>query len=326
VTPLVLGALALLLAGPVPALLLRVRRLRHTPAATLLLWQAVALAAVLSALGAGLSVVTLFLRRGAPWQAEGTPAGYAVAAAALAVTGLVLGRLLLSAHRVGSELRSLRRRHRRQVDLVARRQEHLGGRGLHVLEHPVPVAWCLPGVRERRIVVSAGLVEALPPAQVAAVVEHERAHLLARHDLVLEAFAVLQRAFPHGVASRRAARETALLVEVLADRAAAGRHGRRALGEALVTVSSRAAAGAGSTGGTGGTGGTSNTGSLGAVVPAGSLGAGGSGSDLLERVHLLGAARARPVQAAVVAALAVLLVAGPTTAVVLPWLADLQAW
>ena len=306
-TPLVLGALALLLAWPVPALLLRVRRLRHTPAAALLLWQSVALAAVLSALGAGLSLVTLFLRRGAPWRAEDTPVGYAVAGVALAVTVLVLGRLLLSAHRVGSELRALRRRHRRQVDLVARRQDH-GRRGLHVLEHPVPVAWCLPGVRERRIVVTAGLVEALPPAQVAAVVAHERAHLLARHDLVLEAFTVLQRAFPRGVASRRAARETALLVEVLADRAAAGRHGRRALGEALVTVSSRAA-----------TGGP-------VAVPVGSLGAGGSASDLLERVHLLGAARSRPVQATAVAAGAVLLVAVPTLAVVLPWLADLRVW
>lgn len=307
-TPLVLGTLALLLAGPVPALLLRVRRLRHTPAAALLLWQAVALGAVLSALGAGLSLVTLFLRRGAPWESQGTALGYAVSGVALAVTGLVLGRLLLSAHRVGSELRALRRRHREQVDLVARRERHHGGRGLHVLEHPVPVAWCLPGVRERRIVVSAGLVEALPPAQVAAVVAHERAHLLARHDLVLEAFTVLQRAFPRGVASRRAALETALLVEVLADRAAAGRHGRRALGEALVAVSTRTAAGPA------------------VAVPEGSLGAGGSTSDLLERVHLLGSARSRPVQAAAVAASAVLIVAVPTVAVVLPWLAGLRVW
>ena len=62
------------------------------------------------------------------------------------------------------------------------------------------------------------------------------------------------------------------------------------------------------------------------AVPVGSLGAGGSASDLLERVHLLGAARSRPVQAAAVAAGAVLLVAVPTLAVVLPWLADLRVW
>ena len=65
-TPLVLGLLALALAGPVPAGLARVPALRRTPAAAMVLWRGVALAAVLSALGAGLSLVTA-----RPWRTRG---------------------------------------------------------------------------------------------------------------------------------------------------------------------------------------------------------------------------------------------------------------
>ena len=57
-TPVVLGALAVLLAGPLPWVLSRWTGLRRTPAAAMLLWQSAALAAVLAALGAGLSLVT----------------------------------------------------------------------------------------------------------------------------------------------------------------------------------------------------------------------------------------------------------------------------
>lgn len=54
-TPVVLLVLALLLTGPVPALLARATWPLRVPRAALVLWQAVALAAVLSALGAGAS-------------------------------------------------------------------------------------------------------------------------------------------------------------------------------------------------------------------------------------------------------------------------------
>ena len=60
-TPVVLGALAVLLAGPLPWVLSRWTGLRRTPAAAMLLWQSAALAAVLAALGAGLSLVTAHL-------------------------------------------------------------------------------------------------------------------------------------------------------------------------------------------------------------------------------------------------------------------------
>ena len=201
-TPVVLGALAVLLAGPVPWLLSRWTRLRRTPTAAMLLWQSTALAAVLAALGAGLSLVTQRLS-----DEPAGPGDVVVAALAGAVTLVVLARLLLSGHRTGTALRRMRRLHRERVDLVAR----LDG-GVSIVEHDVPVAYCVPGMSGSRIVVSRSTLTRLTPAELEAVLGHERSHLRARHDLVLEAFAVLHLAFPRWVASAAARREVDVLV------------------------------------------------------------------------------------------------------------------
>lgn len=223
-TILVLAALAIVLAGPVPRAMSGLPVLRRTPRAAMVLWQATALAAVLAALGAGLALVSSQL------VGERSLRSYALSAVPLSVTGLVLARLLLSGHVVGTRLRQLRRRHRRLVDLLA---EDRGG--VHVLEHGAPTAYCVPGLRSR-VVVSRGTVAALTPEELAAVLSHEQAHVRARHDLVLEAFTVLQQAYPAVVTSRQALEEVRLLVEVLADRAAQRRHGPRALVAALAAL------------------------------------------------------------------------------------------
>ena len=131
-TPLALGVLAVLLAGPVPRLLARVTMLRETPRTTMVLWQSIALAAVLAALGAGASLAT-----DQAWRRDVGVLAYVVAALALIVTGLVLVRLLVSGHRTGTRLRALRRRHVELVDEAHGRAgrhgqpieggEHLGG-------------------------------------------------------------------------------------------------------------------------------------------------------------------------------------------------------
>lgn len=290
-TAALLGGLALVLAGPAPWLMLRLPALRRTPAATLLLWQSMALAAVLAAVGAGLSLMTLFAGAGASGEADVSPWEYLAASLALAVTVTVVVRLLISGHRVGTGLRTARRQHRDRVDLVANRDRN----GVHVLEHPLPVAWCLPGMREQRIVVSEGLMATIPPEQAAAVVAHEREHLRARHDLVLEAFTVLHRAFPSWVASASALREAELLVEVLADRGAVRERPARELAGALVAVAA-------------------------ARGPAGSLGIAGPTSDLVVRVELLRDAGPHRLQHLLVLLAGVLLLAVPTVAVVRPWL------
>lgn len=114
-TPLVLGALAVVLAGPLPWALSRWTRLRRTPSAAMLLWQSTALAAVLAAFGAGLSLATDRL-----WVAPVAAGDVVVAALAGVVTVVVAARLLLSGHRTGTALRRMRRTHRERVDLVAR--------------------------------------------------------------------------------------------------------------------------------------------------------------------------------------------------------------
>lgn len=285
-TTLVLGALAVVLAGPFPWGLSRWRGLRRTPAAAMLLWQSTALAAVLAALGAGLSLATERL-----WEPPVTAVDVVVAGLAGAVTLVVLARLAVSGHRTGTALRRMRRVHRERVDLVAQVD-----RGVSVLEHGLPVAYCVPGMTGARIVVSRSTLTTLTPAELGAVLEHERSHLRARHDLVLEAFAVLHRAFPRWVASAAARHEVEVLVEVLADRAACRTGDRRALASALLALA-------------------------GSPAPAGSLGS--SGSSLAARVEVLRDIRPRPVQAAGVALLAAAILALPTVLVVLPWLTGL---
>jgi len=293
VTPVVLGGLAVLLAGPVPAWLARVPLTRRTPRSAMVLWQAVALAAVLSALGAGLA-----LAGDRALQRDPAVESWAVAVVALGVTGLVVGRLLLSGHRTGRRLRSLRRRHRELVDLVARRDEALGA-GARVLDHEVPVAYCVPGLPGGRVVVSAGAVARLGPHELAAVVAHERAHLRARHDLVLEAFRVLHDAFPRWVSSGRALAEVRLLVEVLADAAAARSCGRGPLARALLTLGQGRAV----------------------TEPDVTLGA--AETHLQVRGVLIAEARPHPVQAVVLLALAGGLLVLPTAFVVAPWVGRL---
>ncbi len=285
-TPVVLGVLAVLLAGPAPWALSRWHRLRLTPAAAMLLWQGIALAAVLAALGAGLSLATDRL-----WQPPVAGHDVAVAALAGAVTAVVAARLLRSGHLTGTELRRMRRVHRERVDLVASVDE-----GVSVLEHDVPVAYCVPGMTGSRIVVSRSTLTRLAPPELAAVLEHERSHLRARHDLVLEAFAVLHRAFPRWVASGAAREEVEVLVEVLADRAAVRRVDRRALLTALLALA-------------------------GSSAPRGALGSAGS---LAARVEVLRDEGAHPLQAGVAVTLAVAVLSLPTVLVVLPWLTGLR--
>ena len=283
--PASLAALALLLSGPVPVALARWRALRRTPRAAMTLWQSVALAAVLAALGSGASLVTLLV------LGDGEPTwwGWVLAGVSAAVTVVVLARLLLSGHLEGTGLRSARRRHRALVDVLG---EQRGG--VAVIDAEVPVAYCVPGLTGSRVVVSAAAVDRLAPDELDAVLTHERAHLRARHDLVLEAFGVLHRAFPHYVSSAAALREVSLLVEVLADGAAVRRVGRVPLLRALQALA-------------------------GSARPAATLGA---GEQLAERAALLAGPvptlsdRARAALAYVLAAGVLVL---PTVLVVQPW-------
>ena len=285
--------LALALTGPVPALLARAQWPLRAPRAAVVLWQSIALAAVLSAFSAGLSIVAMMspLTRPLTGQSRLAPAAWPLWLAAVVVFGLtvLIGvRLAAAVVAVAVGTRRHRARHRAVVDLVGACRHG----DLRVLRVSEPIAYCLPGFRSR-VVLSQGALEALTEPEVAAIVGHERAHLRARHDLVLEAFIAVHTAFPRWARSRSALAAVRLLVELLADDAAVRVAGRRPLARALVACAS-------------------------GPVPAGALAAGGPTTVIRVR-RLSGRPNSRLVAvAAYLTAAAVLVV--PTVAVAIPWL------
>ena len=126
-----------------------------------------------------------------------------------------------------------RRRHRVLLSLLAHGDPKVPG--ALVVDHPAAAAYCVPGLRSK-IVVSAGTLDLLDAAELAAVLAHERAHLRARHDLVLLPFSALGRAFPRSRLVRQAQATVALLVEMLADDRALRQRPARELATALLRV------------------------------------------------------------------------------------------
>jgi Zn-dependent protease with chaperone function len=104
-----------------------------------------------------------------------------------------------------------------------------------VLDDPRPAAYCVPG-RPATIVLTSGALAVLDSAQLAAVLNHERAHLAGRHHLVLALTRGLAATFPAVPVFARGAGEVARLAEMSADDAAARRSGRRTLLAALLTM------------------------------------------------------------------------------------------
>jgi Zn-dependent protease with chaperone function len=192
---------------------------RRAPREALLVWQAVSLAGVVAALAvAPAATLSTTLPRWGVVLATGFSAA-------------MLVRLLWSGHTIGTGLRAQRRGHRTLVDALGTDT----GDHVRVLAHPTPTAYCLPGLR-RRVVLTEGTLATLPPEELAAVMAHERAHLRARHDLVLEFFTVLHRAVPARLRAAPALREVHLLIEVLADRVARRAVGPVPLARALVAL------------------------------------------------------------------------------------------
>jgi len=290
---------------------------RRSPAAAILLWQALGLASGLAAVGTliGLAlpasdgglvrsvlhagallrdgnvfgVAAMFGFRGSgsaggSWPAMSLAIRLTCLAAGLALLTLLCWVLLAA---LAAALQA-RRRQRELLTLLAHGDPKVPG--ALVVDHPSAAAYCLPGLRSR-IVVSVGTLELLGRRELAAVLAHERAHLRERHDLVLLPFTALRRAFPRSATCTDAHRSVALLVEMLADdRALRGRPARE-LVSALVRF---------------GTAGT-------CPAPAGALAA-GEGEVAARVTRLLKPVRPLPAVAVLAICLsAALLVAAPVT-------------
>lgn len=272
--PLALLAFAATVVLLAPRLLLRAAWVRTSPRWGIIVWQAavlsvltalglLALAAVLPVervwfdLGHLLHACPELLRRRYAWW---HPAGIRIVS--IVVAALVLAALARAT--VVSAL-TVRRTRQRQRDLLALlAHAHDDRHGAHVLEHDVPLAYCVPG-DGGRVVVTSAAVEALSDHQLAAVMAHERAHLQGRHDLVLFGADVASTALPWPRFFRTARQQLRMLVEMLADDHAVQVSGIDSLTTALVDLG-------------------------GATTPHGALGAAG---DTLARVQRLTAPRGR---------------------------------
>lgn len=194
-TALALVVLGALLAEPVSRGLSRARWPARDPVGALLSWQAIGLSGGISLFGAGLAFGLAPLGASLP-EATGVAVSELAAGhypdglgalhllALLVALGVLLRLLTVLAFTTVRTLRT-RRRHRDLLDVLATPWPNAPG--TRVLDHPIPVAYCLPG-RSSRLVVSAGVLDALDTAGVRAVLAHERAHLRERHDLVVLPF------------------------------------------------------------------------------------------------------------------------------------------
>lgn len=161
-----------------------------------------------------------------------TAATVLAGAASLPLLYLCGQRLMRAVPRLRRTLHR-RREHREMLLLVAHEDERHAD--VLLLDHPVPVAYCLPS-RRRPIVLSTGARRGLGTRQLAAVLEHERAHLRRRHHLVLLLLDAAHALLPWSPTVRRAGARVPLLLEMAADDAAARVAGRRALADALRRV------------------------------------------------------------------------------------------
>ncbi|NRQ50223.1 M56 family metallopeptidase [Aeromicrobium stalagmiti] len=285
-TPVLLGLIGLALALPVPALLARIAWPLLVPRAGIVLWQSFALAAVLAISGAALSTALWLVTddRLTWWR-------IALHLVILGIGVLVWARFWWAAWTVWRETQARRRRQRHLVDLLGEADGMAPA--LRILQEQTPIAYCVPGMGSPRIVVSQGTISALSATEYAAVLEHERAHVRRRHDLVLEAFTVLHRAFPRFLRTDAPLVQSKIMVELLADDAARKAVGDAPVARALVTLA-------------------------GAPTPAGALGSGGAARARMARLqdpdprNALASTTAYAISAIVLVA--------PTVLLAVPWM------
>jgi Zn-dependent protease with chaperone function len=227
---------------------------RRAPAAAIVLWQALGLGWGLAAIGTLIGLGTAGLDRPGPGagMAGGGVAGgalnalgrvasgriefspMALARLACLVAGLILlAQLVWVLLSASAAVLRARQRQRALLSLLAHGDPKVPG--ALVVDYPTAAAYCLPGLRSA-IVISAGALDLLDSAELAAVLAHERAHLRERHDLVLLPFVALLNGFAWSPVVRKAHQAVALLIEMHADDLARRHRPARELATALLRV------------------------------------------------------------------------------------------
>jgi Zn-dependent protease with chaperone function len=238
-----LWSYAALLAFAGPVVLRWLAGSRRSPRLAVLAWQGASVSVVLAACLGGLS---LLLPR-VSWAVDvsellrscvmalraqyGTP-GPLAAAVGAGVVLLIAGQLLTALAVTKRSNARARLRHHDLVRLVGTRDEV---RGMSVVPSSSAAAYCVPGPGAV-VVLTTGALERLQDDELAAVLVHEHAHLRGRHHWVVAAAEVLQLAWPWVPLFRLAHAEVSVLVEMLADDAAARASDRVCVARALVTL------------------------------------------------------------------------------------------
>jgi Zn-dependent protease with chaperone function len=212
--------------------LLRLRRVAiRRPRLLLATWLGVFLLGAAAIAGSVLWSVMLALAARSGALDIGWIAGL-LAWGSLVATGAAAAMVLTRAE----PLRSGRGATSRDLDLLAAacadRVERIGAVQVLFVRAARPVAFsstCDGG----RIVVSSALAEALSRSELRAVLEHERAHLTGRHDLLLHAARLNRACLPALFGARAFDQAVHLLVELAADDAAARVCGAGAVADAL---------------------------------------------------------------------------------------------
>lgn len=241
--PLVLLALATVLAIGAPCVMCRVSWMHRTPALGILVWQTLSAAFLVATLLAGLTLALPSLTVAtdlAGWIGACTFAlrhHYStLGGAGAAVSGGVFAALLMCrlAWSLAAQHADVVHRRRRLCDrlkMIATTRTD----DVLVIDHARPDVYCVPG-RRPLLVVSTGAVRLLRVEHLDAALAHERAHLAERHGGVLSVAAALRRGFGFLPLFRVAEAEIARLVEMRADDVALQRIDRRTLAAALVDL------------------------------------------------------------------------------------------
>jgi len=251
VTPLLVVTLSgATLAVGAPALLGRLPRLERWPLLAAWLWLAAALGALAATALAGLLLVLPATGGDRALAGLLHTCAMAIRDALTASTNrpvAALGAVLLAAVGTGLAVGTgvaaartwrVRRLHRALLRLAGRAVPGLPR--VTVLEHPAPLAWCLPG-HPGPVVVSTAALDRLDPEGLTAVLAHEHAHQASRHHALLLVAEALRVGCPWLPAARLARQHVAGLVELAADDAAARRCGRAALAAALAVLGAASA-------------------------------------------------------------------------------------
>jgi Zn-dependent protease with chaperone function len=245
--PLLLLGFAAVLAFVVPGRLAGAGWAVRAPRLAILAWHAVGYAVLISSgLAAAVSLMHWSASHDlacATWQvcldalrgAHGRT-GQVAAFAGLATLAILATRLSTAWWQMTSAGGRVRRRQLEMLHLAGTVRADLGAT---VVPAADPAAYLVPG-RHPHVVVTTEAVHRLAPSELAAVLEHERAHAAGHHHRLRAAAGLLHRAFPGVPVFADASRQVNRLVELCADDAAVRRQGALPLARALVALATPA--------------------------------------------------------------------------------------